>query len=248
MKLSKTRSGIYASLGSSKMRRRHGLFTVEGEKSVSDTLGAFPLEAIIHVSGCCPNCAIGLDNVYEVDEAEMKRLSNLSTPSDVMAVYRLPETEVNPDSLHLADGLYMVLDGVQDPGNLGTIVRTCHWFGIYQIFASCNTVDIFNPKTVQATMGSIARVNVSYCDLSDLFRNNPDLPVYGLLLDGRDIFQSSLGDKGFIVMGNEGNGISTGLRPLITDPLLIPPAGPDHSESLNVAIAAAITLAAFRGK
>ena len=83
------------------MRRRHGLFTVEGEKSVSDTLGAFPLEAIIHVSGRCPNCAIGLDNVYEVDEAEMKRLSNLSTPSDVMAVYRLPETEVNPDSLHL---------------------------------------------------------------------------------------------------------------------------------------------------
>lgn len=246
MELSKNKFGIYSSLGTAKMRRKHSLFTVEGEKSVKDTLGFFDLEAVVCLDGHVPDFLSPSMPCYTVAESVMKKLSNLSTIPDVMAIYRLPE--INSEEIPLlGDSLYMVLDGIQDPGNLGTIIRTCHWFGIFDIFASRNTVDVFNPKTVQSTMGSIAKVRVHYCDLGLLFDKNPDLPVYGLLLDGKDIFKAELGEKGFIVMGNEGNGISTSLRKKITDPLLIPPGSSDHSESLNVAIAAAITMSRFVG-
>lgn len=247
MRISKTKLGIYSSLGSVKMRRKHSLFTVEGEKSVSDTLGGFELEALILVEGYETPLSESVENVVEVTEEEMKKLSNLSTPSKVMAVFLMP---MQPESAprELEPGLYMVLDSVRDPGNLGTIVRTCHWFGIKRIFASFDTVDIFNPKTVQATMGSLAHVSVEYCNPAELFSFNPGLPVYGMLLDGENIFKAPLEKRGFIVMGNEGNGISPELRSLVTSPLLIPPGGEDHSESLNVAIAAAITLAQFCGR
>lgn len=245
MELSKTKAGVYATLSSAKMRRRHGLFTVEGEKSVRDTLGCFDLECLVVAKGATATFDVPVDKVRETSEAEMKRLSGLSTPPQVIAVYRIPTTQTPS---RLGKGLYLVLDGVQDPGNLGTIIRTCHWFGIREIFASHDTADIYNPKCVQSTMGSIAKVNVTYCDLAALFADNPGMPVYGLLLDGRDMFRTAAGDCGFIVMGNEGNGISAAVRKFVTDPLLIPPAGDDHAESLNVAIATAITLAHFCGR
>ena len=247
MELSKTKFGIYSSLSTSKMRRRYSLFSVEGEKSVADTLDHFELEALIYTDGfdCRQHCSP--ERLYHVTPGLMKKLSNLSTPSKIMAVYRLPESvDMLPTGIY--DGLYVVLDGVQDPGNLGTIVRTCHWFGIRQIFASRDTVDIFNPKTVMSTMGSIAKVNVTYCDLDRLFEENPDMPVYGLILDGEDIFSANLEKRGFIVMGNEGKGITEGIRERITHPLTIPPGNADHSESLNVAIATAIAVAQFLGK
>lgn len=243
MELSKSKFSIYSSLSSAKMRRKHGLFAVEGEKSVEDTLSSFALEALICESGHVPGYASGR-NVFEVSSDTMRRLSSLTTPPHVMAIYRLPAAE-EPADLRVEERLYMVLDGVQDPGNLGTIVRTCHWFGINTIYASRNTVDIFNPKCVQSTMGSIARVRVVYCDLKRLFADNPDMPVYGTLLEGDDIYSAELDDKGFIMMGNEGNGISPALRAEITAPLYIPPANADHGESLNVAIAAAVTLSQF---
>ena len=246
MELSKSKFSTYSSLASAKMRRKHGLFAVEGEKSVEDTIDAFSIEALICESGHVPPYATGRP-VYEVSSDTMRRLSSLSTPPRVIAIYRLPEP-TDPDNLPIEKRLYMVLDGVQDPGNLGTIVRTCHWFGIYTIFASMNTVDIFNPKCVQSTMGSIARVRVVYCDLERLFKNNPVMPVYGTLLEGMDIYRAELGDKGFIVMGNEGKGISPELRKSITNPLFIPPANADHGESLNVAIAAAVTLSQFAAR
>ena len=225
MELSKTKTGVYSSLSSARMRRRHGLFIVEGEKSVRDTLGHFELECLICLKGCGDFPDVPADKVREASEADMKKISGLQTVPPVGAVNRQ-----------------------QDTGNLGTIVRTCHWFGIRRIFASRDTADVFNPKCVQSTMGSIAKVEVTYCDLPALFRENPSMPVYGLLLAGKDIFRAETGDCGFIVMGNEGNGISPEVRSHVTSPLLIPPATADHAESLNVAVATAITLARFRGK
>ena len=244
MELSKTKLNMFSSLGSAKMRKKYGLFTVEGEKSVADTIDIFTPEAVIFERGHVPAYVPAGTPLYETGHDEMGKLSNLTTPPSVMAVYRIPKS--TDADLEVGPGLYVVLDGIQDPGNLGTIVRTCHWFGIYTIFASKDTVDIFNPKSVQATMGSVAKVNVRYCDIGLLLDRNPDIPVYGTLLEGENIFKAKLGRNGFIVMGNEGKGISDEIRERISIPLNIPPAGTDHSESLNVSVAAAITIAQFR--
>jgi TrmH family RNA methyltransferase len=244
MELSKTKKSLFASLSQSKMRKKHSLFIAEGEKSVSDLLSAFTPEAIIVSKDYKLTLDIGDTPCYTASNADLKEVSNLSTPSDIIAVFRMPEA----DSVYDIDSsrLYLMLDGVQDPGNLGTIIRTCHWFGIFDIIASRDTVDCFNPKTVQATMGSLGRVRVRYANLPEIVSKHPEMPVYGLLLDGENIFNAGLRECGFIVMGNEGNGISAEMRKLVTDPLLIPPATADHGESLNVAIATAITLAQFR--
>lgn len=246
MELSKTKTGIYASLGSKKMRERHGLFVVEGRKGVEDTLGRFEAECVITLSGTPAPAGLSASVAcYEVSERELRRLSSLSTPSDLMAVYRIPQdggfSEPEEGSLSL------LLDGVQDPGNLGTIIRTAHWFGIKRIYASRDTADLYNPKTVQSTMGSLGRVEVIYTDLEEVVKMNPDLPVYGTLLDGENIYEATLSEHGFIVMGNEGKGISAALRALITRGLYIPPGdSSDCPESLNVAIATAVTLSQFR--
>ena len=253
MELSKNKMSVYSSLGSRKFRTRHGLFIVEGEKSVADTLSHYDLEALIvrkgfdlssgllDRSGNCP--------VYYVGESEMKKISCLSTPAPIVAIYKLPSSNEN-DLVSIPDNeLYLMLDGIQDPGNLGTIVRTAHWFGIKRIFASLDTVDIYNPKTIQSTMGSLAVVKVCYCNLDEVIERNPAMPVYGLVLDGENIYNAKLGTNGFIVMGNEGKGISEKLRRLLTDRLLIPPYDPtQHSESLNVGVATAVTLSVFRSR
>lgn len=248
MEISKAKISLYSSLSQVKMRRRHGLFAVEGEKGIADLTGHFTPEAILCVEGYeIPPRFQETEKVLSVSVAQMAKISNLSTPSPVMGIFKIPEAG-NVSALTGVKGLCVALDGIQDPGNLGTIIRTCHWFGIYRIFASKDTVDIYNPKTVQATMGSLGRVEVIYCDLAELFANNPGMPVYGMLLDGKDIFKATLREHGFILLGNEGKGISAPLRGCVTDALLIPPGGPDHSESLNVAIAAAVTITCFRSK
>ncbi|MDE7413735.1 MAG: RNA methyltransferase [Muribaculaceae bacterium] len=259
MELSKNKLSSYSGLGSRKQRLKKGLFIVEGEKSVADTLGSFRLEALVTRTGFVPSMfeisRLPGDRIFSTDDRGMDKLSTLSTSSQVVAIYRLPEEtlrkrgERKEIKLKECDGLYLMLDGIQDPGNLGTIIRTAHWFGIKKIFASPDTADIYNPKTIQATMGSLAKVEVEYVDLPGLLNSNPDMPVYGLLLDGEDIFRATLKDYGFIVMGNEGKGISEEVRRMVTDRLLIPPYdASNHSESLNVAIATGITLAAFRGR
>ncbi|MBD5328708.1 MAG: RNA methyltransferase [Bacteroides sp.] len=259
MELSKSKLSLYSGLSSRKQRLKSGLFIVEGEKGVADTLGGFQLEAIIYKEGFAPTLLdlskLPEAKVYTTDSRGMDKISSLSTSSNIAAVYRLPEealgkrSERSGRSKRVEDGLYLILDGVQDPGNLGTIIRTAHWFGIRRIFASTDTADIFNPKTIQSTMGSLAKVEVEYCDLGELIDSNPDLPVYGLLLEGENIYKASLEEKGFILMGNEGKGISQELRNHVTSPLLIPPYNADdHSESLNVAIATGITLAEFRSR
>lgn len=248
MELSKNKLGIFSSLSSLKMRRKHSLFIVEGEKAVKDSLSCFTPHAIICRSDFHTDLPAGLP-VYQASESDMRRISNLTTPSGIAAVFKLPDKDVNISELEVeGNELYLLLDGVQDPGNLGTILRTCHWFGVRKIFASRDTADLFNPKTVQATMGSLGRVEVIYCDLAALIRRFPEMPVYGTLLEGRPIYGEPLSDGGFIVMGNEGNGISDEIRDLITVPINIPPAGREHGESLNVAIATAVTLSQFRAR
>lgn len=248
MEISKAKLSQYSSLSQLKMRRKHGLFIVEGEKAIGDSLGVYEVESILVVKDFeLPSDWHYSAPVYELSESQMKKISNLSNPSPVMAILKTIDYPLD-DSREITKGLFPVLDCIQDPGNLGTIIRTCHWFGLSTIFASKDTVDMYNPKTVQSTMGSLGKVKIIYTDLQNFFEKNSAMPVYGTLLDGKDIFKATLEKRGFILFGNEGKGISPDLRKYITNPLLIPPGNEDHSESLNVAIAAAITISQFMGR
>jgi len=252
MVLSKSKISLYSSLSQGKFRKRHGMFAAEGSKCVVDTYEDFEMEAIIATPGWIsghPEICCSTENVYEESRDVIRKISSLSTPSEVIAIYRIPGDPDRQNEIPLLEKgrLYLLLDGVQDPGNMGTIIRTAHWFGIKDIFASNDSADIYNPKTVQSTMGSLGKVKVIRADLEALIDQNPELPVYGLLLEGESIYNSSLGSEGLIVMGNEGNGLSSGMREKVTNPLTIPPHNPgDHGESLNVATATAATLALFR--
>ena len=247
MELSKSKLQLFSSLSSAKMRRKHRLFIVEGEKGVADCLASYLPSALVVLKGADVSLPPCQAPVMEASEQEMRKISNLTTPPTLIGVFHLPEEEERMEPLD-PDRLYLMLDGVQDPGNLGTIIRTCHWFGVFTIIASRDTVDVFNPKVVQATMGSLGHVRVVYADLARVIGENPAMPVYGTLLEGENIFHADLSVGGLIIMGNEGNGISAPIRQLITRPLNIPPATPDHGESLNVAIATAITLSQFRAR
>lgn len=254
--LSKTRRQLYSQLSQAKRRKKEGLFIVEGHKGVIDILTrhAFQPVCIIGIESfwrTSLNDVLSADGITEQllnigTPADIKEISSLSTPADVIGVFRIPERKAVIDE-KLGKGLYLMLDGVQDPGNLGTIIRTCHWFGVKRIFASKDTVDLYNPKTVQSTMGSLGAVAVEYTDLEALVKNNSHLPLVGLQLEGRNIFTSDLPESAFVCMGSEGNGLSSGLQSLLTESYTIPSADPEDSpESLNVAIATAITLAQFK--
>lgn len=250
MMLSKSLIKIYSSLYKKKNRAEHGIFIVEGTKCVSDTLSYFSLEALIATQKWIDAnyliCKKYTNCLYLSSARDIERISSLSTSTEVIAVYKIPEYIIDINDIN--ENLTIMLDGVQDPGNLGTIIRVADWFGINQIIASKDTVDVFNPKTIQATMGAISRVKVFYVDTIDFIREHKYLPVYGTLLNGKNIYESTLSDKGIIIFGNEGKGISQELRTLIDKPLLIPPypGGKEGSESLNVGIATAITISEFR--
>ena len=237
-KITKNQVKFVRSLARKKVRDDEKMFVAEGEKCVSELMRSFELVIRADSSNATP--------------LELEQMSSLRTPQGVIAVFRQPE-EPAPDFAELAGKeLVLVLDGVQDPGNLGTIIRTADWFGVHHIFCSYETADCWNSKVVQATMGALARVHIHYADLIDhISRVSPMTPVYGTLLDGRNIYEkAALPQKqhGIIIMGNEGNGISAELRSLVTHPLLIPPfpQGAETSESLNVSIATAVILAEFR--
>lgn len=240
--ISKTKLSRLATLKTRKGRIKEGLFMAQGKKIVSDTLPYFELDTLLTLSGDIPFLSIPREKILLATESDFKKISTLSDLPDVIAVYKKPE---NDGHLKISDrnSYYLVLDGVSDPGNFGTIIRTAHWFGIKKIFCGAECPDLYNPKVVQSTMGSIAKIEVSYGDIRKLLEQNRDIPVYGLLLEGENIFSQGGFNPGFIVMGNEGHGIGKNILPLITNPLTIPPADPlDHPESLNVAIATAITL------
>lgn len=250
MEISKTKASTLASLGSRKMRRKHSLFIAEGEKCALDTLGAFDLDCIVATPGWLSSHNIpdyvDAEKILTCSPETMRKISSLMTAPEIVAVFKLPE-ENEKAPYYDPNCLNLLLDGIQDPGNLGTIIRTADWFGIRTVYCSRDTADIFNPKTIQSTMGSLKRVKVVYTDLPELMRSNRETTIFGLQLDGKDMFSTGLCNHGAIVMGNEGNGISEDMRAIVTHPLLIPPADShSHPESLNVAVATAITLAEFR--
>ena len=222
-----------------KCRDAEGLFVAEGEKCVNDLKNAFELVLLV--------------SHENATQTEIEQMSSLRTPQGVIGVFKKRE-DIGDGVLDMGDGVLLALDGVQDPGNLGTIIRTCDWFGIHHIICSRETADCYNPKVVQATMGALARVNVHYVDnLTSVLHEyqQAGYPVYGTLLDGKNMYEPMAipnKEKGIIVMGNEGNGISPAVRDMVTHPLLIPscPANTPTSESLNVSIATAIVLAEFR--
>ncbi|MCI6829645.1 MAG: RNA methyltransferase [Prevotella sp.] len=233
------------SLEMKKNRKREQLFVAEGPKVVGDLLAHYRPRAVFATSEWEGRSSVpSYAEVETVSDDELRRLSFLQHPQQVLAVFEMGEQ--GTPSLN-ADRLTLVLDGVQDPGNLGTIIRIADWFGIDNIICSPETADAYNPKVVQATMGSLARVNVSYTPLLPFLSSLPHgLPVYGTLLDGHDIYGSTLSGGGIIIMGNEGNGISEEVRTHVTHPLLIPNFRQgDGAESLNVAVATAITCSEF---
>lgn len=234
------------SLQQKKFRDESGLFIVEGEKMVEEAVSS-------------PFCVEKIYSRDEIGADAMGRISALSSPSPVLAVVRKPEHTYisSPDELKqglMEGGLYLALDSIRDPGNLGTIIRIADWFGIKAIFAAPDTVDVFNPKVVQATMGAIFRVKVHYVDLPSLSEMILGIggKIYGTFLDGRNIYDREL-DNGLsvpsvVVIGNESEGISVRMSSLVSDRLYIPSynSGPVGSESLNAAVATAVTVAEFR--
>lgn len=245
--LSKNKIKYIRSLEQKKYRKEEKAFLAEGHKLVGDLSGHFECRLVAATSTWLESHPdIKADEIVKVSEEELKKASLLKTPQDVLAVFRIPETD--PGTRDIAGSLCLALDDVQDPGNLGTILRTADWFGIRHVFCSIRTADAYNPKTVQATMGALARVRIHYCDLKDLIGTLPDMPVYGTFLDGKNIYGQELTPHGLIVMGNEGKGISQEMEKLVNRRLLIPnyPQGEETSESLNVATATAIVCAEFR--
>lgn len=242
-------------LAKAKNRRESGLFVVEGTKCVLDTLAHFSCRRLMATAGWLDEHGDQLARLTAgspacetivVKATDIERMSSLTTPQPVMAVYEIPAESPMPDPQH---SLVLALDRVQDPGNLGTIMRVCDWFGVCDILASHDTVDVYSPKVIQATMGAIARVRVHYCDLTAVLDGlSRDIAVYGTTLDGDNIYKCELSRNGIIIMGNEGQGMSPALKAAVNRNLYIPSFPPDAptSESLNVAVATAITLAEFR--
>lgn len=234
------------SLSDKKFRDIYGLFCVEGEKMVDEALrSCFDVETVYRKD--------------EIGEEQMSRISSLSSPSPVLAVVRKPKDINLSSDAALSDalgqsGLYLALDSIRDPGNLGTILRVADWFGIDAVFAAPDTVDVFNPKVVQATMGAIFRVKFHYAEIPALCRAAVSAGgnVYGTFLDGSDLYEKQLNpgkdSPSVIVIGNESNGISDEVAGLVSDRLYIPPYPKNDtgSESLNAAVATAITVAEFR--
>lgn len=248
MTLSKNKIKYIHSLELKKNRKADHVFLAEGPKLVGDLLGHFPCRYLAGTAEWFSSApSIQADEAEQVTEEELARASLLKTPQQVLAVFGWEDECANPNIL--SHSLCLALDGVQDPGNLGTIVRLADWFGIEHIFCSPDTVDIYNPKAIQATMGGIARVRLHYTSLSQLINSlDKNVPVYGTFLDGENMYMKPLPTNGLIVMGNEGKGISNEISALINHRLYIPnyPAGRDTSESLNVAIATAIVCSEFR--
>ena len=247
MALSKNRIKYIHSLELKKNRKTEKVFLAEGPKLVGDLLGHFPCRFLAATpEWLSQHPKLPVEDVSEVSDEDLSRASLLKTPQQVLAIFEQPQYALDTEAVR--QSLCLALDDVQDPGNLGTIIRLADWFGIEHIICSQNTVDVYNPKTIQATMGGIARVKVHYTSLPDFIRSLGDTPVFGTFLDGKNMYEQPLSANGLIVMGNEGNGIGKEVATLINRKLYIPnyPAGQETSESLNVAIATAVICAEFR--
>jgi TrmH family RNA methyltransferase len=237
--LSKSQISFIKSLHQKKYRKEHGLFIVEGIKSIKEFIqSSYQIHTIFYNSeqyNLLPKLPANI-NLFEVKNAELDKISTLQTPQGFLALVHIPKNK-ELDLKELKNQFTLVLDGVQDPGNMGTIIRTADWFGFKNIICSADCVEVFNPKTVQATMGSLSRVNIYEADLQALLTANT-IPVFGALLDGESIYKTQWGAEGLIILGNEGQGISPEVIKKINKPVTIPRIG--EAESLNVAVSAAI--------
>lgn len=240
--VSKNQIKLISSLHQKKFRQLNQLFIAEGVKVIQELLDArFELEHIYATTSMFEGVVAAKFSLISNDE--LKKISALTVPNNCLAIFKIPETK-----RFVEHGLVVALDSVRDPGNLGTILRICDWFGISQVVCSPDTVDIYNPKVIQATMGSIARVNCVFSDLLPILQNT-NLPVFGTFMDGENIYESTLPQEGIIVMGNEANGISELVENAIKNRIAIPRFGAlQKTESLNVATATAIILSEFRRK
>ena len=246
-KVSNNTIKFVASLSQKKYRDKEGCFIAEGNKCVRDTWDYFKCRMLIATQNWYEsygNCT-HMDVLQIATRQQMQKMSQFSNPSDVIAVYETPEVFYTPQEVK--ENINIVLEGVQDPGNLGTIIRLADWYGIKNIFCNKQTVDVYNHKVIQATMGAISRVKVHYCDLEELIESFPEMDVFGTTLDGENIYSTSLPDRCFVIFGNEGNGMSERLKAMTTRNLYIPSRVVDGStsESLNVGLAAAITISEF---
>ena len=242
--ISKNKIKYIQSLELKKNRNKDNVFVAEGPKLIEALLQvSSPLFMVATTDWIRANSHVKGLEIVEVTDEELKKISFLQHPQQVLGVFK----QKPQPKLHLENSLSIALDDVQDPGNLGTIIRIADWFGIRTILCSENTVDVYNPKVIQATMGSIANVNVTYVNLEEVIKALPKtFPIYGTLLEGENIYQQTLERQGIIIMGNEGKGISSNIKKYITHKLLIPGDAQKTAESLNVAIATAITCAEFQ--
>lgn len=237
------------SLQQKKQRKLSGLFVAEGHRLVSDLLASsLKLESIYYTNGWLPD-DYDLDNRFvEVSPKDMSRISGLTTPTPVLALGQIPTNQLNINQL--ASKLVLALDSIQDPGNMGTIIRLADWFGIKQIICSTDSADAFAPKVVQSTMGAIARVGIHYTNLSECIASAKaaNISIYGTFLEGDNIYTQNLDSNGVIVLGNEGKGLSKEIEALVSKRITIPSFCIDEntSESLNVAMATAIVCSEFR--
>ncbi|MBB6500156.1 TrmH family RNA methyltransferase [Pedobacter cryoconitis] len=237
--LSKSQVSFIKSLHQKKFRKEHGLFIIEGIKSIIEFIpSSYQIHSIYFLEqhqSLLPKLPPNI-KLFEVNNAELEKISTLQAPQGILALVYIPETRIF-DRSTLRNNFSLVLDGVQDPGNLGTIIRTADWFGFKNVICSLNTVEVYNPKTVQSTMGSLCRVNVSYQDLT-VWMKDLNLPVFGAMLDGNSLYETQWGTEGLVVLGNEGQGVSPEINKMINYPVTIPRVG--EAESLNVAVSAAI--------
>jgi len=246
--LSKNKIKLISSLSQKKFRDETGLFVAEGTKLVLDLATAFHCSLLIATPDWFKNNReLQADELIEAAENEISKISNQKSPQGVFAVFVKPGYK--PNMVELSDKLSLALDDVQDPGNLGTIIRIADWFGISDIFCSEHCADAFNTKTVQATMGALARVKVHTVNLVEFLASiDGKIPIFGTFMNGENMYEKPLSQHGIIVMGNEGNGISPNVERFVTEKLLIPnyPAGQPTSESLNVGVATALVCGEFR--
>ena len=257
--LSKNQIKSIHSLEQKKQRLQKKLFLAEGPKVVLELLGTHRCNLLVGLADWVSEHQDELDHAKLIEhiatasEEELKQASLLCHPQAVLGLFYMPQEEEDQWSGQLIEyintHLVLMLDDIQDPGNLGTIIRLCDWFGIEHIFCSIGTADCYNPKVVQATMGAISRIQIHYGNLSQLIDKLPaNTPIYGSLLDGKDIYTEEITNQGILIMGNEGNGISKELQKKLTHKLLLPtyPTDRNGSESLNVAIATALICGEFR--
>lgn len=240
MHLSKNQVKLIQSLRQKKYRQQHGLFIAEGVKVVNELL-----QSTLEVTHLYATEDFDSSNykgeLINVSDTELKKISALKAPNKVLGLFKIPNIEIKK-----AEGLSVVLDTINDPGNLGTIIRLCDWFGVSQLICSKDTVDCYNQKVIQATMGSITRVNICYTDIREFIANS-SLPSYAADMDGINVYESELPSEALLIMGNEANGISKEIEEQVSHKITIPRFGKTQkTESLNVATATSILLSEFR--